>query len=391
MITVSDVIKNSSLSAFPVVCGCAGLESEVIKTGIIDYEFSIEGFFENNKPFGYGDFLVASLMFTNGDESELLKMVEQLIALKVSGLAIKNIFFKKIPQSIIDLCNNKDFPIVLFDNSLYFEEIITEIDNIIQVSDWIKKIETKIELLYLNDLERDEVGLISKEMRISPLKYSVAFCLSPNIPLSSIDMTYIINSYNNHSYRDEKSFLYKYREFFLIILISNRDLKSEFEKSFFDILNLTGIKISNYTVGTSSIHNPVIDLDFCIKEAIWSHKVAKILSEERKNYSDLGTWSIIISNQQSKHINQYMKNYLNPITHNPSDSSKELIKTAIAYIKCEGNPKLTADNLFIHENTVRYRMNKLREKLDPNANDFIFYENLSLAIKIHLLNDDFNS
>lgn len=44
MITVSDVIKNSSLSAFPVVCGCAGLESEVIKTGIIDYEFSIEGF-----------------------------------------------------------------------------------------------------------------------------------------------------------------------------------------------------------------------------------------------------------------------------------------------------------------------------------------------------------
>ena len=86
-----------------------------------------------------------------------------------------------------------------------------------------------------------------------------------------------------------------------------------------------------------------------------------------------------------------MKNYLNPITHNPSDSSKELIKTAIAYIKCEGNPKLTADNLFIHENTVRYRMNKLREKLDPNANDFVFYENLSLAIKIHLLNDDFNS
>ena len=138
MITVSDVIKNSSLSAFPVVCGCAGLESEVIKTGIIDYEFSIEGFFENNKPFGYGDFLVASLMFTNGDESELLKMVEQLIDLKVSGLAIKNIFFKKIPQSIIDLCNNKDFPIVLFDNSLYFEEIITEIDNIIQPRLFIK-------------------------------------------------------------------------------------------------------------------------------------------------------------------------------------------------------------------------------------------------------------
>ena len=111
MITVSDVIKNSSLSAFPVVCGCAGLESEVIKTGIIDYEFSIEGFFENNKPFGYGDFLVASLMFTNGDESELLKMVEQLIDLKVSGLAIKNIFFKKYLKASLTFVTIKIFPL----------------------------------------------------------------------------------------------------------------------------------------------------------------------------------------------------------------------------------------------------------------------------------------
>jgi DNA-binding PucR family transcriptional regulator len=67
------------------------------------------------------------------------------------------------------------------------------------------------------------------------------------------------------------------------------------------------------------------------------------------------------------------------------------MKTAIAYIKCEGNTKLTADSLFIHENTVRYRMNKIREKLDPNANDFVFYENLSLAVKIYLLNDQMYS
>ncbi|MBB6218120.1 hypothetical protein HNQ80_004260 [Anaerosolibacter carboniphilus] len=352
MITVSEVIKNGTLKNFLIVCGVSGLGNEVTKTGIIDYEFAIEGFFENNQPFGYGDFLVASLMFTNGDESILLKMVEKLIELRVSGLAVKNIFFKTIPRSVVDLCNEKAFPIVLFDNSLYFEEIITEIDNIIQVSDWVKQIETKIGLLYLKDLTRREVEVISKEMRISQRKHGVAFFMIPKISLRHLNMQHIINSYRNHPYHDEKISFFKYQQAFVVIVASDSDIKPKFEKSFLDMLHLIGIQVSDYCVGISSIHDPVGELDVCIKEAIWSQKVASIMAVERKKFSDIGTWSILLCNQQFKHITQYMEHYLKSIKNNSSDSSKELIKTAIAYIKCEGNTKLTADSLFIHENTV---------------------------------------
>ena len=81
----------------------------------------------------------------------------------------------------------------------------------------------------------------------------------------------------------------------------------------------------------------------------------------------------------------YMKKYLQPLLLDASESSKDLLGTLIAFVSNQGNTKLIAKKLNIHENTFRYRMNKLKEKLDPNANEYVFYENASVAIKIYLL------
>lgn len=41
--------------------------------------------------------------------------------------------------------------------------------------------------------------------------------------------------------------------------------------------------------------------------------------------------------------------------------------------------------LFCHKNTVRYRLSKLHEILDPYSNDKEFHENLSIAVRIYML------
>jgi sugar diacid utilization regulator len=326
-------------------------------------------------------------MFTHGDESVLLSMIEKLIDLRVSGLAVKNIFFKDMPEKVINICNERGFPVVLFDNTVYFEEIITDIDNAIQISDWINQVETKIGLLHLKDLSRYEVEVISKEMRIAQQKYAVAFYMIPKILLRDFTMHQIIKSYRNHPFHNENVSFFKYQQGFVVLLASDNKVTSKNKDSFHDVLRLAGIQEKEYIIGVSLVHNPIFELDLCIKEAIWSEKVAGIMSVERKEFSELGTWSILLGNQHSRHMVEYMEHYLEPIVNIISDSNKELLKTAIAYIKCDGNTKTTADKLFIHENTVRYRINKIREKLDPNVNDFAFYENLSLAVKIYLSNN----
>ena len=45
----------------------------------------------------------------------------------------------------------------------------------------------------------------------------------------------------------------------------------------------------------------------------------------------------------------------------------------------------TAEALFCHKNTVRYRMSKIQELIDPKSNDKTFYESLSIALRIYML------
>ncbi len=56
MITVSEVIKNSCLKKYPVACGLGGIDNEVIRSGIVDYEFSIEGYIEKKQFIWTGGF-----------------------------------------------------------------------------------------------------------------------------------------------------------------------------------------------------------------------------------------------------------------------------------------------------------------------------------------------
>ena len=56
------------------------------------------------------------------------------------------------------------------------------------------------------------------------------------------------------------------------------------------------------------------------------------------------------------------------------------------YTLCRGDLDKTAEKLFFHKNTVRYRLSKMHELLDPSSNEKEFSENLSIAIKIYMLN-----
>ena len=50
-----------------------------------------------------------------------------------------------------------------------------------------------------------------------------------------------------------------------------------------------------------------------------------------------------------------------------------------------GELEETAKRLYCHKNTVRYRLARMQEMLDPNSTEKEFFENLALAIRIHML------
>ena len=68
--------------------------------------------------------------------------------------------------------------------------------------------------------------------------------------------------------------------------------------------------------------------------------------------------------------------------------NSELLQTAIVYVKLGGNIKNTAKSINLHENTVRYRINKIKEIFNTTNSEFEFYEELALGIKLHLIHQN---
>ncbi|MDQ6598042.1 helix-turn-helix domain-containing protein [Bacillus salipaludis] len=78
-----------------------------------------------------------------------------------------------------------------------------------------------------------------------------------------------------------------------------------------------------------------------------------------------------------------MKEYLGPLLSEKTD--KDLLQTAITFVLKQGNVKEIAEAHYCHPNTIRYRMTKIRQLIEPFDNEFVFYENLSAAVKLYLL------
>mgnify|MGYP001912850961 FL=1 len=88
----------------------------------------------------------------------------------------------------------------------------------------------------------------------------------------------------------------------------------------------------------------------------------------------------------------YMINFysdtIGKIKHYDQKYNSELLQTATVYVKLGGNIKNTAKSINLHENTVRYRINKIKEIFNTTNSEFEFYEELALGIKLHLIHQN---
>ena len=68
-----------------------------------------------------------------------------------------------------------------------------------------------------------------------------------------------------------------------------------------------------------------------------------------------------------------------------------MLETAQVWVQTGGDLLQTADMLDCHQNTVRYRINRIRELTESEAagtiTDFQLYERLSAALKVRKLSE----
>ena len=172
-ITVREAIELKSLRNFKLLAGEHGLDRDIIKIGILDYEK--DEYVEKN--FDEGEFIISSLLVVKDNPEELEALVKKMISIGIAGLAIKNIYFKEVPQNIIDLCNKEEFPIFVY-GDVYYEEVMIDVLEALRLSRERDALSERVEAILYHNLKNRAIEKVAYEMNRSFMdKNIVAYCI----------------------------------------------------------------------------------------------------------------------------------------------------------------------------------------------------------------------
>ena len=242
------------------------------------------------------------------------------------------------------------------------------------------EIELKLESIIDGDLSAKETARFARRLNPEFRRYiRVVGILDRNLTAERAGT--FIKRFSSVEKLRRKAALTRFRDGCFIFLSQETDETSRFDAMLSDIYSVLGIEAKSLRIGYSSIRRVDFEFGKAVKEAFWSCIVADLEEVDHKNYEDLGIYRFIVPEINSQSMKEYMEEYLNPLL----EDEGELLRTAKTYVLTGGELEETAQRLYCHKNTVRYRLARMQEMLDPHSTEKEFFENLALAIRIYML------
>lgn len=381
-LTVRDLFKFPVFSEFKLVAGAGGLDKPIETTEILDFEFVQGADMERKHIFNGKSITMTSLLFAKDNPRLITDAVKKLHSLNVSCLAYKTVLVKEIPREAIDFANANDFPLLEFGGDEFFEDIIFSVRQLLADADDITLIEKELSRVIMEDMSPREESRLCKKINIRLKKYLRVVSVRDAFNVSDEQITSLVKKIQGFEKLSKKVACCKYYDSYFILLSQDEPDKNRFDVLFEDTALTFQLDKSKFFCGISSIRKTADGFGKAIREAFWAKNVAVMENSPIRYYEDLGIYRLIAPEINSPQVISYMEEYLEPLLKEKND---ELLGTAKSYILCRGDIEKTAEALYCHKNTIRYRLTRMRELLDPHSNEKEFGENLSIAIKIYML------
>ncbi|WP_424766934.1 PucR family transcriptional regulator [Paenibacillus sp. sgz302251] len=121
------------------------------------------------------------------------------------------------------------------------------------------------------------------------------------------------------------------------------------------------------------------------REAKRAAEVGRVcgITDDMVHYKDLGVYLLLYRLQGTEELEEFKRTYLEPLLNYDQKHQGSLLNTLRMYFQCNGNAKETAERLFLHYNTVNYRLERIRNELGLRLDDPETKLQLQLAVKLY--------
>lgn len=327
-----------------------------------------------------------------GNNFNLLNLVQLMYKKNVSGIVVNTgPFIEKISQDAIDFCNEYDFPLFVIPWKIHLAEVM-RIFCFALTKDEQQTLQTaaafKNSIFFPKQEELYVVPLSQQGFR-ADWQYSVCMmCLSGD----SSDFTnrlekFIANldTYARHNYDHFAIFTHDSELLIVTANYTEAETKNFIQDLYFHASQIlaSGESIS---AGCGKLTQSI--------RCLWkSYKQAKSIQKLQRNgkcmdslifYSDMGIYKLLMSIDDRDIIEEYYAKTILPLLEYDKKNNSDLAVVLRSYLNHNGSVKETADELYVHRNTINYKLTRISELLDIDLSQL----NMRLQLSVGFMLED---
>lgn len=371
-LSIGEALELEILDGFKVLAGKKGFSNPILNVAVWDYETG--DLIDEN--FRRGDFVLSTLVAIKDNIGALYENFQRLADVGISALAIKPIYIDVIPEEVVKLAEKKNITLMVFEET-FTEDIIVEINKAIVEKEGYQKLTMKIDdILFLN-LNEDSIRGIARKINPHFMENNmVAFCRKKSKAKGMIN-------FSKEEVEEIGCKVIPFKNGHLVINTFEKHDRKEISKTMFRRLEWLGFTQKDYVIGVSGLYERLGNLNYSINESLYAFRYAKIYKRDISFFNDIGINRIILPIMDNPWVMKYYNGMVEPLLEYDRDNETELLKTAIVYIENNGDIKATAEELFQHGNTIRYRLDRINKIVSENFNCEHFYEELAVMVRIY--------
>lgn len=323
----------------------------------------------------------------------ILELVTDIWKNKATGVVI-NIgpFIESVPKEVIDFCKEHEFPLFLVPWKIHIAEIMRIFCYEITKSDQVH-LETaaafKNAIFFPKQAELYVIPLTQKGFQMNWAYYVCALKVknSDEKFVSTNRLEQLVHgldrSIRHHQNINYAIFHYENQ----ILLVLGDYNESSYKQLMDDIiayLNQCLSKEETFYFGIGKCTKSIRCLNKSYKQAlsIQSLQESHQIPKDMISYSNMGIYKLLMGIEDKDILEEYYEKTIAPLDEYDKKHGSDLTAVLKSYLAHDGSVKETAEELFVHRNTINYKLGKISEILDTNLSRLDTRLQLSLGLML---------
>ena len=310
----------------------------------------------------------------NRDET-LLDLVKANNEHKASGMVI-NIgpFIKEVPKDVIDYCNKEGFPQFTVPWRVHMAEIMRSICYIITESDkYNLELSSAVKnAIFFSNQEELYVPQLERNNFLPTWTYciTVVEIMENGEKVSEEKLQrYLKNMENYMIFSRKKTFVFELGG--NIVLLFAGYAETMVKKTVTDMLKRCNFQKEQCYIGIGRATPNAQNIGKSYRQACQVLKLQKNTQNDKGvvAYQDLGIYTLLMDIENEDVINEYYAETIQKLVEYDKLNQTNYCEVLQCYLEHSGSVKETAEAMFVHRNTINYKINKIEEMLNCDLSE----------------------